>query len=120
MALRTRLDEPRSCAAFKQAKALASGGFYPTVSCLRHPAETGETTVSVERFASGGRRARTVMSPAPDGGLPRRAGPPPHPVQPSAAKAPGKCSTRGAPPGSRLTATTSNRQASSPSHSRAR
>jgi hypothetical protein len=51
VALRTLLARPRSCAPIKQAKAVAASGYYPTVSCLRHDPATGETTVSMERFA---------------------------------------------------------------------
>jgi hypothetical protein len=51
VAHRTLRDKPQSCAPIKQPKAVATAGFYPTVSCLRHHAPTGETTVSLERFA---------------------------------------------------------------------
>jgi hypothetical protein len=56
---RTLLDKPQSCSEIKQAKAVATTGFYPTVSCLRHHAPTGETTVSMERFT-----LRTASAPA--------------------------------------------------------
>jgi hypothetical protein len=44
------LSKPQSCSPIKSPKAVATGGFYPTVSCLRHSATTGETTVSMETF----------------------------------------------------------------------
>ena len=46
----TLLNKPRSCVPIKSPKAVAASGFYPTVSCLRHDAATGETTVSLETF----------------------------------------------------------------------
>jgi hypothetical protein len=51
VALRTLLDKPQSCSPIKLPKAFATAGLYPTVSCLRHQAATGETTVSLEGFA---------------------------------------------------------------------
>lgn len=45
------LSKPQSCFPIKSPKAVAVSGFYPTVSCLRHNATTGETTVSMETFA---------------------------------------------------------------------
>jgi hypothetical protein len=44
------LTKPQSCSPIKSPKAVATSGFYPTVSCLRHDAATGETTVSMEAF----------------------------------------------------------------------
>lgn len=44
------LSKPQSCLPIKSPKAVALGGFYPTLSCLRHNAATGETTVSMESF----------------------------------------------------------------------
>jgi hypothetical protein len=44
------LSKPQSCFPIKAPKAVAISGFYPTVSCLRHNATTGETTVSMEAF----------------------------------------------------------------------
>ena len=44
------LDKPQSCFPIKSPKAVATSGFYPTVSCLRHHSATGETTVSMETF----------------------------------------------------------------------
>jgi hypothetical protein len=44
------LSKPQSCVPIKSPKAVAVSGFYPTVSCLRHSATTGETTVSMEAF----------------------------------------------------------------------
>lgn len=60
VAHRTLLEKPQACAPIKQAKAVATGGFYPTVSCLRHHGPTGETTVSLERF-----RFRAAGAPEP-------------------------------------------------------
>jgi hypothetical protein len=51
VAHRTLAAKPQSCSPIKQPKAVATSGFYPTVSCLRYEASTGETTVSLERFA---------------------------------------------------------------------
>jgi hypothetical protein len=45
------LNKPQSCFPIKSPKAVAISGFYPTVSCLRHQAAMGETTVSMETFA---------------------------------------------------------------------
>jgi hypothetical protein len=45
------LNKPQSCFPIKSPKAVAISGFYPTVSCHRHHAATGETTVSLETFA---------------------------------------------------------------------
>jgi hypothetical protein len=44
------LSKPDSCNPIKSPKGVATSGFYPTVSCLRHSAVTGETTVSLETF----------------------------------------------------------------------
>jgi hypothetical protein len=44
------LNKPNACNPIKVPKAVAASGFYPTVSCLRHNAATGETTVSMESF----------------------------------------------------------------------
>jgi hypothetical protein len=44
------LGKPQSCFPIKSPKGVAISGFYPTVSCLRHDAATGETTVSMESF----------------------------------------------------------------------
>jgi hypothetical protein len=63
VAHRTLVARPQSCAPIKQPKAVATGGFYPTVSCLRHDAATGATTVSLERFAF-----RAASAPAASGG----------------------------------------------------
>ncbi|MFB3816256.1 MAG: hypothetical protein ACE147_01215 [Candidatus Methylomirabilales bacterium] len=51
VAHRTLLEKPQSCSPIKLPKGVATSGFYPTVSCLRHDEATGETTVSLERFA---------------------------------------------------------------------
>jgi hypothetical protein len=44
------LGKPQSCFPIKSPRSVATSGFYPTVSCLRHNATTGETTVSMETF----------------------------------------------------------------------
>jgi len=44
------LTRPDTCFPIKQPPAVAVTGFYPTVSCLRHDARTGEYLVSMERF----------------------------------------------------------------------
>ena len=51
VAHRTLVQQPQSCAPIKQPKAWATAGYYPTVSCLRYDATTGETTVSMEQFS---------------------------------------------------------------------
>ena len=55
------LNKPQSCSPMKSPKAVATSGFYPTVSCLRHNAMTGETTVSLETFVF---RAASPPEPA--------------------------------------------------------
>src|SRR5262245_28755869 len=50
VAHRTLVSRPRSCAPIKQPKAVATAGFYPTISCLRYEASMGETMVSMEHF----------------------------------------------------------------------
>jgi hypothetical protein len=77
VAHRTLLDKPQSCFPIKQPKAVATGGFYPTVSCLRHHAPTGETTVSLERFAF---RAASAPEPVTGGAVPADPAAPPHPM----------------------------------------
>lgn len=44
------LSRPSACFPIKMPPAVARRGFYPTVSCLRHDARTGATTVSMETF----------------------------------------------------------------------
>lgn len=66
VAHRTLAAKPQSCSPIKQPKAVATGGFYPTVSCLRYDARTGETTVSLEQFAF-----RAASVPAVGAGEPR-------------------------------------------------
>lgn len=44
------LSKPNTCFPIKSPKAVAVSGFYPTVSCIRHDAKTGEHTVSLESF----------------------------------------------------------------------
>jgi hypothetical protein len=45
------IGKPNACNPIKSPKGVATSGFYPTVSCIRHSAATGETTVSMEAFA---------------------------------------------------------------------
>ena len=66
VAHRTLAAKPQSCSPIKQPKAVAAAGFYPTVSCLRHDASTGETTVSMEGFAF-----RAASAPVAGAGEPR-------------------------------------------------
>jgi hypothetical protein len=44
------LSNPDTCFPIKSPQAVALSGFYPTVSCVRHDAKTGESTVSIEDF----------------------------------------------------------------------
>ena len=44
------LSKPSTCFPIKMPPAVGLSGFYPTVSCLRHDAQTGEYTVSMEKF----------------------------------------------------------------------
>jgi hypothetical protein len=44
------LAKPNACMPIKQPKAVAVAGYYPTVSCIRHSAASGEYTVSMEQF----------------------------------------------------------------------
>lgn len=44
------LSKPNTCFPIKSPSAVARSGLYPTHSCLRHDARTGEYTVSLERF----------------------------------------------------------------------
>jgi hypothetical protein len=44
------LSQPDACYPIKSPPAVAQSGFYPTESCVRHDAETGEYTVSMEGF----------------------------------------------------------------------
>jgi hypothetical protein len=44
------LAKPNACTPIKSPKAVAVRGYYPSVSCVRHDAATGETTVSMEKF----------------------------------------------------------------------
>ncbi len=45
------LSRPSTCFPIKAPPAVGRSGFYPTVSCVRHDARTGEHTVSMEGFA---------------------------------------------------------------------
>lgn len=45
------LSKPSTCFPIKTPPAVGRSGFYPTLSCLRHDARTGEDTVSMEGFA---------------------------------------------------------------------
>ena len=44
------LSKPNACTPIKTARAYAAAGYYPTVSCIRHDAASGEYSVSMERF----------------------------------------------------------------------
>lgn len=44
------LSRPNTCVQNKAPSAVEHRGFYPTVSCIRHDAGTGDTTVSMEKF----------------------------------------------------------------------
>lgn len=44
------LSRPNRCVPIKTPKAVGRRGFYPTVSCIRHDAATGEHAVSLEGF----------------------------------------------------------------------
>ncbi len=44
------LSKPDTCFPIKSPPAVGRSGFYPTLSCLRHDARTGEYTVSMETF----------------------------------------------------------------------
>jgi hypothetical protein len=44
------LSKPNACTPIKAPRGVATRGYYPTVSCIRHDAATGEHTVSMERF----------------------------------------------------------------------
>jgi hypothetical protein len=44
------LSKPNACAPIKSPKAVDTRGFYPTLSCIRHDAATGDYTVSMEGF----------------------------------------------------------------------
>ena len=44
------LSNPNACAPIKSPKAVGTRGYYPTLSCIRHDAATGEYTVSMEGF----------------------------------------------------------------------
>ena len=44
------LSKPNACTPIKAPRAVATRGYYPTVSCIRNNAATGEYTVSMEGF----------------------------------------------------------------------
>jgi hypothetical protein len=44
------LNKPNTCTPIKSPRAVATRGFYPTVSCIRHDAARDEYTVSMEGF----------------------------------------------------------------------
>jgi hypothetical protein len=52
---------PDVCSPIKSPPAVDRTGFYPTASCLRHDAETGETTVSMEQFVRREAQALTAL-----------------------------------------------------------
>ena len=58
------LAKPDKCNPIKAVKAVAVSGFYPTVSCVRHNAATGEHTVSMEEFVLRGAGAADPVPPA--------------------------------------------------------
>ena len=57
------LSQPDSCYSIKSPPAVGRSGFYPTRSCIRHDAETGEYTVSMEGFVH-----REASAPEPASG----------------------------------------------------
>jgi hypothetical protein len=44
------LSKPNTCSPIKSPKAVGTRGYYPTLSCIRHDAATGDYTVSMEGF----------------------------------------------------------------------
>jgi hypothetical protein len=56
----TLASRPQFCSPIKSPAAVATSGFYPTKSCLRHDTATGEVTVSIEAFT---RRAASPPGP---------------------------------------------------------
>lgn len=54
------LSNTGQCFSIKSPAAVGRSGFYPTVSCVRHEAETGNYTVSMEKFVF-----REASDPAP-------------------------------------------------------
>lgn len=54
------LGNPQGCEPIKSPRAVAESGFYPTVSCVRRDAKSGEVTVSMERFVH-----RSASAPEP-------------------------------------------------------
>jgi hypothetical protein len=54
------LSKPNACTPIKSPKAVEVTGFYPTVSCIRNSAASGEYTVSMEGFV-----LRTASPPDP-------------------------------------------------------
>lgn len=44
------LSKPNNCTPIKSPRAVATRGYYPTVSCIRHDPTTGQYTVSMEQF----------------------------------------------------------------------
>ena len=56
------LGKPDGCMPIKPARAVAVSGFYPSVSCIRHDARTGDYTVSMEKFVH---RAASAAEPLP-------------------------------------------------------
>jgi hypothetical protein len=60
VAHKTLISTTQSCSPIKQPTGVATAGYYPTVSCLRHDPATGETTVSLERFV-----LRAASAPEP-------------------------------------------------------
>ena len=54
------LSRPSSCFPIKTPPAVATAGYYPTLSCIRYDAARSEYTVSLEGFAM-----RQASPPAP-------------------------------------------------------
>jgi hypothetical protein len=55
------MSTPSTCFPIKSPPAVARSGFYPTQSCLRHEARTGEYAVSMETFVF--REAQRPVTP---------------------------------------------------------
>jgi hypothetical protein len=56
------MSKPGGCLPIKAPAAVAAGGFYPTQYCVRHDANTGEHSVSMEQFT---RRDASAPEPNP-------------------------------------------------------
>jgi hypothetical protein len=58
------LSKPNTCVPIKSPKAVEVAGFYPTVSCIRNSAASGEYSVSMEEFVF-----RNASPPDPVAGM---------------------------------------------------